>query len=206
MNPLTTLADWMRRRVWLAAVAPCVVVGCMQNTCSDCNGRVPRGLLPAPTGTFTREYYHAQAQKAEADDFVIYNQEWYLGGRDLGPYGAYHVGQIAKRLPEVPFPVVIQPSTDAQLDLARRDLIIMKLAECGIPQPDQRVVLGFPDAEGLYGEEAPFVHYRQFFNRNANRGGAGGGFGGIPGFYGVGNIGIGGGIPGGVRGAIDDRR
>ena len=48
-----------------------------------------------------------QAELAEADDFVIYEHEWLYDPAALcgsirpGPYGSYHLTQIAKRLPDV---------------------------------------------------------------------------------------------------------
>jgi hypothetical protein len=108
---------------------------------------------PAVTGTYTRQLFDLQAAKAEADDFVIYKNEWYMGGTKLGPFGSYHITEIVRRLAEVPFPVVLQPQIgDPALDLARRDVVVRALAEAGMPDADQRVIIAYPQAEGLYAD------------------------------------------------------
>jgi len=108
---------------------------------------------PAVTGTYTRQLFDQQAAKAEADDFVIYKNEWYMGGTHLGPFGSYHITEIVRRLAGVPFPVVIQPQIgDPALDLTRRDVVVRALAEAGVPNPDQRVLIAYPQAEGLYAD------------------------------------------------------
>jgi hypothetical protein len=108
---------------------------------------------PAVTGTYTRQLFDQQAAKAEADDFVIYKNEWYMGGTQLGPFGSYHITEIVRRLPEVPFPVVIQPQIgDPALDMTRRDVVVRALASAGVPDPDQRVLIAYPQAEGLYAD------------------------------------------------------
>jgi hypothetical protein len=118
---------------------------------------------------------------------------------------------MIKRLPFVPFPILIQAHTlDGHLNEQRRCNIVQALQLNGIPDAEQRVVLGFPEAEGLYGDEAPRIYAQMiseqtgfnllqggsgafgnnFFN-NFGFGGAGGfnNFGGIGGF---GNFGAGG--------------
>src|SRR5262249_40280429 len=112
----------------------------------------------------------AQAGKAESDDFVLYNHMWCKGGTDLGPLGRYQLELMAKRLPTVPFPVVIATSKDAALDQARREVVVAQLAAWGFTDPT-RVVVAYPIAEGLYGDEA----YRI---ADAYLGLPGGGFGG----------------------------
>ena len=52
---------------------------------------------PAPNGTFVRQHMLVQTNKAEMDDFVVYLNEWYMGGKELGPYGEYHMAQMAQR-------------------------------------------------------------------------------------------------------------
>jgi hypothetical protein len=156
---------------------------------------IPAGAIPVPNGTYVHAWQEAQANKAEADDFVFYRQEWCMGGHELGPFGRYHLHQVIKRLPDVPFPVVVQPALDHHLNESRRQLLVECLAMNGVPDADRRVIVAFPDAEGLNGEEAPIV-YRQMIRGT-------GGFGGNTGIGGsVGGIsgGFGGGIAGGMGG------
>lgn len=162
---------------------------------------IPPGAIPAPVGTYLHKFIDLQAAKAEADDFVIYNYEWYLGGRDLGPFGRYHLNEIARRLPSVPFPVVVEPSLDYELNEARRQVIVDYLAQYGVPNPQDRVIIAFPQAGGLYGEEAEIRSY--LFLLTSYGYGTLGGFGGLGGF-GFGGLGFGGfgrfGLLGGLGG------
>jgi hypothetical protein len=176
-----------------------LLLGCFGNKghweVDNCSS-IPAGAMPPPNGTYMNAYIEAQAGKAEADDFVVYRHEWYLGGHELGPYGRYHIDQIIKRLPTVPFPVLVQTQMNEQIDETRRQVIVQALAAAGVPDPDHRVIVGFPQAEGLYGEEAPTI-YRQMLRGTAtgagNTGfGAAGGFGGLGGASGLGVTGLGG--------------
>jgi hypothetical protein len=104
---------------------------------------------PAVTGTYTRQLFDQQAAKAEADDFVIYKNEWYMGGTHLGPFGSYHITEIVRRLAEVPFPVVIQPQIgDPALDLTRHDVVVRALAQAGVPDAEQRVIIAYRRPRG----------------------------------------------------------
>jgi hypothetical protein len=68
------------------------------------------------------------------------------------------------------------------------------------------VVVGFPEAEGLYGEEAEFIYIHLIQSRGQNFNGGVGGFGGGLLGFGGGNLGFSGlggfGGFGGLRGAF----
>lgn len=168
-------------RLWGGGLLlPGLLTGCSTTGTSwwkiDNCATVPPGAQPAPVGTYVRRFNDVQAAKAEADDFVIYKFEWYQGGDELGPYGRYHINEIIKRLPFVPFPVMIQAhSVDAELNEARRCHIVNILRLSGVPEAEQRVVIGFPEAEGLYGEEAELAYLRMLQGQQA-LGGFGGAF------------------------------
>lgn len=144
------------RKCRLAALglllAACLA-GCKYGGVDNC-ADIPQGAIPAPNGGHVREWQYRQIAKAEADDFVIYLHEWYKGGSDLGPYGRYHVGLIARRLPHAIFPVVIQPSASADLDQQRRAVVITKLTNLGIRDAEARVIFDWPLPGGTYGEES----------------------------------------------------
>lgn len=148
---------------------------------------IPKGAQPAPPGTYVNLFIKVQETNAETDDFVIHKHMWYKGGTELGPMGRYQLDQIVRRLPEVPFPVVIATSANDALDEARREVIINCLAARGIADPS-RVIIAFPIAEGLYGEEAPRVERGIMSGINPFFLLGGGAFfgGGFPGFYGGG--------------------
>jgi hypothetical protein len=131
---------------------------------------IPLGALPAPLGTYVNRFIHIQETKAEMDDFVIYKHMWYMGGKELGPYGKYVLDMIVHRLPSVPFPVVIETSKNPALDEQRLQIIIDLLAQRGINDPS-RVIIAYPMAEGLRLGEAGAAG-------GGGAPGGGGGFGG----------------------------
>jgi len=141
------------------------------------------GAIPPPSGTHLREINTVQAINAEADRFVIYNMEWAFDRPGLGPYGQYHLTMIAQHLLTVPFPVLIQQTADEALDLARRAQIVAYLSACGIENADARVIIGFPAAEGISGDEANRIYVQGFERR-------GGLYGGYGTFDGAGPIGV----------------
>jgi hypothetical protein len=158
---------------------------------------IPKGAIPVPTGSHLRQIEQVQTDKGEIDDFVIYRHEWFKGGTELGPYGTYHLAMIITRLPKVPFPVMIQEEHDPGLNEARKALIVDRLAAAGVPEPERRVIIGFPEPNGRYGDEAALIYYSMIFS-SASGGGYGGGQGGYGGgFGGYGGLGgFGGGLGG----------
>ena len=156
---------------------------------------IPPGAIPQPVGTYVCQWQHEQMNRAEADDFVIYHYEWLRETNQFSPFGGQHVVRIAKRLPYEPFSVVIEPSHDSGLDQARVSAVVELLAEQGLPDAHQRVKVGTPIGEGLYGQEAPNATSTLFGNQRGGRGGGNFGFGG-------GQGGLGGGFGGGSRGGL----
>jgi len=119
---------------------------------------IARGAIPEPPQTTVHRIMETQTAKAEMDDFVFYRHEFYMDGSQLGPYGQYHVMLIAARLNKVPFPVLIQTVPDAKLNDQRRQTVIAALKKAGYEENiEQRVIVGFPEAEGMGGEEAERV-------------------------------------------------
>jgi hypothetical protein len=160
---------------------------CHVDNCSD----IPQGAIPMPVGTFVRAWGARQADKAEIDDFVIYTNEWsYDDPLVLGPYGTKHLARIASRMPTTPYPVILQPDDDRQLNEKRRAVAINNLTALGIPDAAPRVVIHYPEAEGLFGDEAEPKYQRMLQPRTTGGGylgGAGGGFlGGYGSFSGAG--------------------
>ncbi|MFL5330640.1 MAG: hypothetical protein ACJ8C4_17190 [Gemmataceae bacterium] len=148
------------------------------------------GTWPPPNGSYLYRWKEEQDNRAEASDFTIFLTEWYMGGTDLGPYGLHHLGDIAKRLPTVRFPVVIEPHLDTNLNEKRRELVVQVLTNQGFADAESRVVIAFPQAEFMYGEEGVVTFNQMLFggnngrgrggynNQNGGMGGYGGGFGG----------------------------
>jgi hypothetical protein len=167
----------------------------VRNDCAPC-ADIPHGALPQPAGTYLCQWQRAQMDLAEEDDFVVYEAEWRGLTTDLGPYGQQHLAAIAQRLPQTPFLVVIVPRFDVErnqpdeaLNMARRMAYVEALAHAGVPDADQRVVIGGAKAEGLLGEEAARYGFTRAIGGDS-RGGAGGGYGGgFGGGYGSGAFG-----------------
>lgn len=191
----------MQRWILAGALAPAFLAGCHStpnrtrfNKCAD----VVPGAQPMQNGHFVRQHELVQANKAEMDDFVVYLHEWYMGGRDLGPYGEYHIAQMAQRMGFTPFPVLVEVSPDPALNEHRRRVVIEKLTNAGATDAHVRVQLGRPEAEGLHGAEAFRVYQGIIFGGQGGQGGGGGAGGG----FGGGGGGIGGGGFGGFLGGF----
>lgn len=189
---------------WLGAEAvwadpPLEPAGTPPRSCA--NGRsssgcpkLPCGAIAAPPGTYVQTWYGMQAAKADLDNFVFYRNEFAPGKAVLGPYGSYHLNKVIKRLPMVPFPVLVQQDLDPALNEARRQVLVAAFLTAGIVDADARVAVGFPLAEGLYGDEAPRAYLRLI--NGGGRGGAGGAGIGAGGGFGVG---AGGALGGAIR-------
>lgn len=157
------------------------------NNCAN----IPKGAQPAPAGTYVNKFIEIQSGIAEQDDFVLYKHMWYKAGTELGPLGRYQLDLISRRLANVPFPVVIETTKNDSIDEQRRDIIVSLLAARGFNDPS-RVIVAYPIAEGLFGDEAPRLYARLLFGGGGGLGGRGGitggtlgsGFGGGGGFGG----------------------
>jgi hypothetical protein len=147
---------------------------CHVDNCSD----IPAGAIPLPVGAYTYTHFSRQNAKAEADDFVIYWNHFQENSTKLSPWGSQQMLLIAKRLPYAPYPVVIQVEKNPELGRARREEVVTFLRNAGIENAAERVILGWPGAEGLYGEEAERI-FQQLPLAGSGSGGFGGfGFGG----------------------------
>lgn len=138
-----------------------------------------------PHGSFMRRFQALQADKAEASDFVVFLNEWFEGGTQLGPFGLYHINQIAQRLPTVPFPVKVQPQADSALNEKRRQVIVAALLGLGVADADTRVVIAYPEAEGIRYEDIERVWTHSLFYHETTGlygHGAYGGYGGYGGY------------------------
>lgn len=155
--------------------------------CAD----IPSGAIPQPLGTFACQWQHAQMDRAELTDFVLFEHEFQNGGAELGPDGRRHIERLVPRLESSAQPVVIARSGDDNLDEARRTHVAAVLAAYGLDEPELRVLSDDPRAEGLYGPEAARIG-QQRLNGTSTLGGGGGlgggGFGGAT----LGGAGLGG--------------
>ena len=168
---------------------------------------IPKGAITPPYGTHLNRMMAGQHARAELEKFVIYKHEWYLGGTVPGPAGRRHLNAIFQNLACAPGPVVIEviepeerevdsPEAAFKLNEERRRKVVEYLAVRGDINADQRVILGYPTAEGLYGVPAQIIGTRYIFSQAGFGGAGGGGGGGGGGAVG----GLGGGLGGGGMG------
>ena len=190
------LSSLIHRALWLVLLSM-AAPGCSENGHKPCNDITP-GAIPQPNGTYLCQWNHAETARADQDNFVIYQYEWSADGTRLTPFGQEHLARIAQGLPQVCFPVVIEPSTDPRLNEIRRMAVLEGLANCHVPIVPDRVVLGRSEAEGLYGDEAAGVARRMLSNQgwrrrrglDGRRGDGGGAMGGGASTSGGSGIGI----------------
>src|SRR5262249_55319229 len=141
-----------------AAPAGCASGGNRKNLSVFTGECVPALVVP-PAGTSLARVREIQVFNARADRYVIYRHEWFMNGMDLGPYGQRHVESIAATLSQVPYPGKIEPSGDPASDKSRLDLIVNELTRRGVADASKRVIIGYPTAEGLAGDEAERAYY-----------------------------------------------
>jgi hypothetical protein len=199
--------QWLRRasRPLTAAALAAMLSG----TPAIASGIRP-ATVPEDLGAATHRIFQAQVDKAGADAFVIYENEWRGDTALLGPFGTFHLDRIIRRLPPTPYQVLLQIHPRDDVNQKRRHFIVKALLHAGIADAESRVVIGPPAAEGLYGDEAvmlyPLMLTSRFRTGGFGAGGFGGaglgGFGGFGGFGGLGWGGFGGaGFGGGFGGA-----
>lgn len=171
--------------------------GCCKDKCA-----YMQPIEPTPVGTISDNIWKLQETNAEASDFVIHEHEFSGNSSRLNDAGESHVRQIAARMCETPFPVIIESSSmsrregtqhgfpvhgDHALDQRRRDVIVATLTSLGAHDVDSKVIVGPALTPGFEQFEAESAYHRGI-NGAGGRGGFGGGFGG----------GLGGGL-GGIR-------
>lgn len=111
----------------LAVLLLAAIAGC--HTGGECCNDIAPGAIPQPNGTYDCQWIHAEMARAKQENFVIYQYEWITDGAQLTPSGQEHVCQIAKTLACVPYPVVIEPGDNCQLDGWRKAAVLEALAK-----------------------------------------------------------------------------
>ena len=121
---------------------------------------------------------------------MIYQYEWSAEPTKLTQDGQDHVVCIARSLAQTPYQVIIEKSADRRTDELRRGAVLAALVNTGCPTDPARVICGRPEAEGLYGQEAPGIAAGML----TNQGGGQGTGGGASGIGSSGGVGVSGGI------------
>ncbi len=157
------------------------VSGCMRDKIT-----VPAPLPepPAALGTSVRPMLDLQEAQGEATDFVIYEHEFVAGTARLNPAGEAHLRQIGASAALVPFPILVENSSEeiaamvencppcAELDAQRRNVVVAALTMMGVPAASQRVLTSPALSAGLTSAEA-----ERAFGGAIQGNGAGGGWG-----------------------------
>ena len=144
----------IQKKHWILSVLTLLVLGaslvnagfpCPNNCCNGgCGGLFGNGKpamppydRPFPLGHVSDAFWETQQTNAEAADFIMYDDEFVGTTATLNPMGREHMTQIARRLPHVPFPVVIEMSEKTndpqenrelmQIDETRRANVVMWL-------------------------------------------------------------------------------
>ncbi len=177
-------------RLVAATLAAMFVCGCGQPWTAFYQQPVAR-----PLGALSDPVWQAQERGAEMADFVIYQHEFKPNAVRLNTAGEDHVKQIAARLlsgqdamvvverswttaksdTEYHYPV----HTNPELDLERREVVVMALNAMGIADAEERVLVAPEFTTGFEGSEAEAA-----YQRGIGTTGIGGGFGGF--FFGGG--------------------
>jgi hypothetical protein len=164
-----------------------------QPQCGSCD------FTPTPLGTISDSIWQNHEANAEASDFVIHEHEFIGNSARMNKGGEDHVKQIAVRMPGVPFPVLVEPSSmsvrpgdkygfpvhgNMDLDMQRRTVIVKALEAMGVNDVDQRVVVSPAFTPGYQFNEAERAYSIGFnssfsngFGGGSNRGGGSGGAG-----------------------------
>lgn len=159
------ISSWLHRLpLMLLGFSILNMVGC--TSCDQCRSTypfwkyhdhcadIPRGAIPQPAGTFSGQWHATQAAAAEVEQLTIYQADWRAQSDQLGPFGQRRLEQMAEQLQTCPNPIVIERSDSYDLDESRRQTVLVALAERGIANPLERVVVGYSSAYSLYGLEA----------------------------------------------------
>ncbi len=153
--------------LWLLGLSFLVAPGCVtcgrlaskyglwtsQDHCAD----IPKGAIPLPPATYGKQWQHAHAGAAAHDQFRIYGADWRAQSAQLAPFGLRRFEQMVARMHEYPYAIVIDRSESPALDEVRRGVLIAELANRGVPDAAERVVVGYSNAYALYGIEAKTV-------------------------------------------------
>ncbi len=182
-------------RGFLAATTLLIASGCHTHPRRhDHHAVVPHGAVPIPAGTYRDQWQAEQTARADEDFFVFYLYEWHGDSDRLSPFGQRHLERLVHHSRGALYPLLVQPSGDAERDQARVAALQRALAEYDPSWADYPIRIGHPEAEPMHGFESPRV-LRGYTGAATGGTGAARGFGGAAG-------GIGGGGFGGARGGF----
>jgi hypothetical protein len=189
----------------LGAAAAIVLIVACSNGCARWRGRymvtqpLPLPNPPAPLGSTVDPYFQLQEQGGEARDFIIYEHEFEEDTARLTADGEDHMRQIAARVAQSHFPVIVQQSKIAakrgtkyeypvhpnpELDSQRLQVVVRGLSMMGVANAAQRAVVAPALSPGYTSTEGERAYNEGIWS--SGYGGFGGGAGGFGGFGGFG--------------------
>ncbi len=140
---------------------------------------IPKGAITPLPGTLLAQINIGQQDRAQAEKLIVYKHEWYLEKTEPGPAGRKHLAAIRQMLDCVPpnWPVVVEPvepedeevvnfEATRKLNEARRRKVVETLVALGYPNANERVILGYPTPEGLYGDPAALIGARYIYTQS----------------------------------------
>lgn len=168
------------------------------HTCAD----FPCGAIAQPLGSYTCSWQKSQAELANQENLVFFRREWVGDSLELSQGGKRHLGEVLPAVVEAGQVLIVEETENSDLDNRRREHLVMVLAKMEVQEPDQRVVIGYPIGEGMYGFNAPAIRSGIQGGRGTSGsryGGQNSGFGGFGGGYTSGGVGAGFGGYGGIN-------
>ena len=154
---------------------------------TGCRSQGPPHDRPFPNGQASDSFWETQQTNAEAADFIFFDHEFVGETAELAPGAKRHLESVALRLEHVPFPVVIEQSsndTNPELDQSRRKVIVEQLAKIGITNCEKRVIVANAFPAGITAIEGERNYYNGILRFvGGGAGGGGGRFGGGGGTY-----------------------
>lgn len=122
----------------------------------------PEEFEERPFGTSLSAHLRTHVANGMAARMVLYQYDFHQGVDDafrLNAHGRRRLDEITRMLQCDVWPVVIEPSDEGhQLDCARRDHVLKLLSECIGTVLEEWVVVAYPEASGLEGEEAVIIY------------------------------------------------
>lgn len=163
---------------YYSALIICAGMALVFSGCAHDKG--PRYDRPFPVGQVTDSFWEAQQTNAEATKFIMFDHDFEGDTANLTPAGQKHLTAIARRLPYVPFPIVIEESLNKRaeevnvLDEQRRKNVIELLNRFygnGFPSDvplEQRVVIAKAFPRAIFATEGEAAYYSS--NEQSNSG------------------------------------
>ncbi len=177
-----------------------VVAGLALSVLAGCQGPW-RSFYQQPTasplGSISDPIWQAQEEGAELADFIVYDHEFEGRSVVLNTDGQDHLKQIAARLhagqdalvtversrtaarPDTKYQYPIH--VDPELDMRRREVVVLALSSMGVPDAEERVVVAPSFATGMTAAEAAAAYQQGVSNGSGFGGFFFGGFGGMGG-------------------------